>query len=308
MLLCPDCRHELDVAKPTCGLCGWTFCHHDHVWCMLSSRDATSSQFREYKDIYDTLAERNARTPSLSQRYIEILADQFVTAIGSVAGANVCDVGAGRGAFIARAQRDGASSLTAVDVAIESLTAIQRSFGVRAIQANAENLPFQEEFDVLSATDILEHVVNVANFMITANWSLRPGGLLAIRVPHRENLKYYSRFFGLPFPFAHLRTFNRQLLKDTIEHYGFKVLRMSLNGFEHTRLHDFWQGSAIGRQLSSVIRNQFATDADVARVNPQLGRLFMKPIEITAIAVKTEDVATANAYSSFFDYKKADKG
>jgi hypothetical protein len=34
----------------------------------------------------------------------------------------------------------------------------------------------------------------------------------------------------------------------------------------------------------------------------------MKPIEIKAIAVKTEHAATANAYANFFDHKKADKG
>ena len=84
-----------------------------------------------------------------------------------------CDVGSGRGYLVEEAVERKAKTITAVDIATPSLEAVAKLGPVTAILANAENLPFERHFDVMTATDIVEHVLNVANFLVTANWSLR---------------------------------------------------------------------------------------------------------------------------------------
>ena len=80
---------------------------------------------------------------------------------------------------------------------------------VRVLRANAENLPFRDELDAIVASDVLEHVLNPADFLHSALEALRPGGRLLLKVPYRENISQYRRADGCPYPMVHLRTFDR---------------------------------------------------------------------------------------------------
>lgn len=294
---------EFDGISNACASCGWEFRTTNGVNYFLSSDDANAKHVQSYRKIYDTLAEKNAKTPIEGNTYVEILAERLVENIGNITNADVCDVGAGRGFFVKHACMRNTKSITAIDITPVNLELIAKTYSVRAIQANAENLPFKDEFDVIAATDVMEHVLNLSNFMLTTNWALLKGGVFAVRVPYKENMIYYSRFFGLPFPYTHLRSFNKQLLVETVEQYGFKVLRVHYDGFRSAILQDFWKPwDKLERRISHTIHNAFPSEDHVAGINPRLGRLFMKPIEITAIAVKVKDVETQNVYEDFFNF------
>ncbi|GAA0599796.1 class I SAM-dependent methyltransferase [Caenispirillum bisanense] len=303
MYLCPDCRKEFHADQNICSWCGWKKEEYDGVQVFLSTKDANDPQFASYRGIYDTLADKNSKKPSEGNVYIEHLAKRFVANLGDVADKDVCDVGSGRGFFIKHVLNRKPRSVTAVDIAGLSLKHIVDTYSVAAVQANAENLPFQNQFDVISATDILEHVLNVSNFMLTANWALRQGGTLAIRVPYKESLIYYSKFFGLPFPYAHLRSFNKELLVDTVHQYGFKVSAVHYDGFRSAILQDVWNKvPSVGRRLTARIQKHFPDEDEVAGINPFIGRLLMKPIEITVIARKVMDVPVKNVYENYLNY------
>lgn len=252
-----------------------------------------------YIDTYDTLAEKNLVDPTLSNTYVELLARRFAAAIGDLDGKDLCDVGCGRGYLIQEALARNPRSVTAVDIAAPSLRDVSKRLGVRGILANAEHLPFEDHFDVLSATDILEHVLNVSNFLVTANWALREDGVLAVRVPYREGLLYYSNYFGLPMHYTHLRTFDRRTLVDMIETFSFRVERVHYDGFFTSKLRDWVHRiPVLGRRLPACLQARFGQGDDVTAIDPTLGRLLMRPVEIGVIARKTSHIEAVNAYES----------
>jgi SAM-dependent methyltransferase len=295
MIICPDCRKEVKLGAPC--ICGWqpvNGAFYDY----LSTKDRTSAETASYIDTYNLIAERNLVAPVESDRYYENMAKRLA-AILPLDGKDVCDVGSGRGFFVKHALKR-ARSVTAVDIAAPSLESVTRAHGVTGFLGNAENLPFERHFDVMSATDILEHVLNMGNFLITANWALRDGGTLAVRVPYRENMIGYSNFYGLPVHFTHLRTFEESLLREVVESAGFKVQKIHYDGF----LPSYpWKWTP--RIAIEAIRRHFGSDDDVTRISPAIGRLFMKPIEITAVAVKVLHVHTTDAYEALRKFHEA---
>ena len=64
------------------------------------------------------------------------------------------------------------------------------------VMAHAENLPFRDAFDLVIATDILEHLLNVGDFMISMRESLTSGARLVVRVPYKDRMLQYARLNG----------------------------------------------------------------------------------------------------------------
>jgi SAM-dependent methyltransferase len=288
MLVCPDCRN------PTPCSCGWTPKDRGSFTDWLSTKDRSGS-LSSYIDTYDLLAEHNQNDPTLSNRYVEHLARRFMSLI-EVTDKDFCDVGSGRGYLVGEAIERKARSITAVDIAARSLEGMSTRGPITAILANAENLPFERHFDVMTATDIVEHVLNVANFLVTANWSLKDGGVLAVRVPFRENMIWYSNFHGLPMHYTHLRTFDRRLIVDLLECGGFKVRRVHYDGFLNGRMQPWldWIPKLKARAIAEI-QKRFEPN-DVTSINPTLGLLLMRPAEISVVAVKVEHLAVRDMY------------
>lgn len=85
--------------------------------------------------------------------------------------------------------------------------------GLNVILAKIEDMPYTEEqFDLIICTDVLEHVVDL-NLCIDKILSvLKPGGLLIVRVPNREDLSLYLRHH-YPYNMAHIRAFDEYSLE-----------------------------------------------------------------------------------------------
>lgn len=90
------------------------------------------------------------------------------------------------------------------------------------IQVDARSLPYQEEFDVLGAFDVLEHVdkdqVALGEFFRSA----RRGGGIIVTVPQHPTL--WSRWDEFS---AHQRRYTRQALIRRVEAAGFRVRWMT---------------------------------------------------------------------------------
>lgn len=301
MIVCPDCREALTVPTSPCPFCTWMPYEREGCLDYLSRRDRESHEIQQYVQTYNVLAERNITQPIESDAYVEGLAATLVDRLGDIGGQRICDVGSGRGYLIKHMLLKGASEVTAVDIADVSLGVVAKKFGVRAFLANAENLPFVKEFDVITATDILEHVLNTSNFLVTANWALREGGRLAVRVPYLEAMLPYSNFHGLPMHYTHLRTFDRRVLKHMIEECGFRVQSIFYDGFNPDYMHGFWKKWS---WLHDTLRTRVVARLEhvVSRGNPIIARALMKPIEICAIARKFVHVEPRNYHRSLAEF------
>lgn len=306
MIVCSDCRTELINDSSPCGSCGWQPIRNGSWVELLRSADRSDPAIVSYIDTYDTLAERNRDAPITSNRHVEILSENFARAIGSVHGLDVCDVGSGRGYLIKNFLKTEPKSITAIDIAAPSLADVVAKYGATGYLANAEHLPFLEHFDVISATDIIEHVLNVSNFLVTANWSLRPGGILAARVPYLENFLYYSNYHGLPVHYTHIRTFDRRTFVELISSFGFRVEKVMYDGFDPNYPNKFVARFPKVRQyLYKELCKRFGGADAVTRINPHIGRLIMKPIEIGIIARKVERLIPVDAHTTFRQFHHA---
>jgi SAM-dependent methyltransferase len=147
--------------------------------------------------------------------------------------------------------------------------------------ANAENLPYDQAFDLVVASEILEHVLNVGDFLISLHRSLVPGGRTVIRVPYKEDLRQYARQSGCPYRFVHLRTFTRSSLVDMVRQSGFKIRRLYYDGHYEGRRRRATE------LLAPVFRPYFDRVLEDGVPSPGmssgLARLLLRPVTLTAV-------------------------
>jgi len=100
--------------------------------------------------------------------------------------------------------------------------AARRLPAVELFQMDARRIPFRDEFDVIGAFDVLEHVKEDEEVLAQMYRATRKGGGILITVPHH-------RFLWSPVDeFArHVRRYETRELKEKVERAGFSVLRVT---------------------------------------------------------------------------------
>jgi len=87
-------------------------------------------------------------------------------------------------------------------------------------QMDARRIPFDGEFDVVGAFDVLEHIAEDEAVLAGVNRALRPGGGIVLTVPQHPWL--WSRHDE---DACHVRRYVRAELRGKVEKAGFEVLR-----------------------------------------------------------------------------------
>ncbi len=86
---------------------------------------------------------------------------------------------------------------------------IAKASGLDAMVGDLEHLPFPARtFALVVAADVLEHVLDLNRVVAELLRVLRPGGVLVVRSPDRENLAPYLTDAN-PYRYVHLRRFDR---------------------------------------------------------------------------------------------------
>jgi SAM-dependent methyltransferase len=231
MLACPNCRHAVRLEALECASCGWRGEYRHGVPIVISDADRADPIFSSYLENYDCISRDDIAEPILQLDYVRYQANNLMSFLGRVDNLDVLDLGCGRGLLTKSLADKGAASITGVDVSLPYLSALCGISRIQPICANAENLPYDEQFDLAVSTDVLEHVLNVGSYLHSLNRALRPGGRTCIRVPLNENLLTYAAALGCKYRFVHLRSFNKSLIRDALEGAGFRVDRFRLDGF-----------------------------------------------------------------------------
>lgn len=119
-------------------------------------------------------------------------------------GARVLDVGVGLGRLLAPLsdlERHG------IDISIGYLN-VARDCGITVACARIEDMPYQDGvFDLAVCCDVFEHVLDLYHCSKQIIRVIRPGGLLILRVPYKEDLSSYLDD-SAAYEFVHLRTFD----------------------------------------------------------------------------------------------------
>ncbi|MBN8522320.1 MAG: class I SAM-dependent methyltransferase [Rickettsiales bacterium] len=290
MLICPDCRNPIESLS--CSNCDWrsSSSPNDKILNLLGRKDLNDSIFKLYLENYDQICNDDLEESVLPQKYLRHNAKSLVKQITiDLKNRKICDIGSGQGFLIEELRAKGGNNITAVDICDKYLNNLPLS--VRCIKANAENLPFEQEFDIIIATDILEHVLNVGSFLYCINKALKPDGIIYIRVPYNENLMSYSSHLKCPYTFVHLRSFNKSLFKKVLVDSGFQPIRVYYDGFSVLSPNSFWdKNKNIYKKIINFLARFEKSEGDLAFWPSWFCRIFMRPYEITIKARKTKNV------------------
>jgi SAM-dependent methyltransferase len=295
MIICPDCAAPLPAADTLlCPHCTWKGEHRDGVPVYLSTGDRQDPILREYFGNYDRISDDDLRSSILDERYVENQARNLASHIPELRGRRVCDIGCGKGSLARQLVGRGASQMTVVDLSVAYLRRLSDE-GFVAILANAENLPFADAFDIIVATDIMEHVLNVGSFIYALNRALAVGGTAYVRVPYRESLLSYSPHLGCEYRFVHLRSFDVDTLRVYFESAGFAIDGFRFDGYWLQRPQRFWQSGwrrSLYQQFQAAATKRLQHYTDVTSWKQWLARLLMEPLEVVVIARKVQSIET----------------
>lgn len=93
---------------------------------------------------------------------------------------------------------------------------------VELFQMDARRIPFRDEFDVIGAFDVLEHIKQDEEVLAQMHQATRKGGGIIITVPHH-------RFLWSPVDeFArHVRRYETRELREKVKRAGFSIVRIT---------------------------------------------------------------------------------
>jgi ubiquinone/menaquinone biosynthesis C-methylase UbiE len=145
---------------------------------------------------------------------------------GVRAGDRALDLGCGEGTFITELQAAGAASVTGADVAEAALDrARARHPGIEFRRVPFDGpLPFADRsFDLVWASEVIEHVADTARFLSEVRRVLAPGGRVLVTTPNHSRLRLlidgiepHSEPLG-----DHLHLYTRRSLRTALEEFGF---------------------------------------------------------------------------------------
>jgi 2-polyprenyl-3-methyl-5-hydroxy-6-metoxy-1,4-benzoquinol methylase len=295
IIFCPDCDERIYYKGiPKCKACGWQGEKIGNVLSLLASDKKRDAATEAYTKIYDKISSDDIAQQIVDRHYHTREALKFAFYSGAISGLDIADVGSGRGVVInSLVSEGGAKSITGIDISMPYLKLIAEVSGVRAIQANAEKLPFYRAFDIIISSDVMEHILNLGSYLVSINRALRVGGQFIVRVPYRENLLQYAAQLGAKYPFVHLRTYNKKLLIDDMRHSGFKVENIYYDGQFLSRPRKFFTGKPLEKSFKWLNETLNMKDvfADSSSYFIELyKKIFFEPITIVAKCRKKYEI------------------
>ena len=131
------------------------------------------------------------------------------------------EVGSGSGVVLqALRARYPSLELVGVDQNSEAFQYARARVDARFLELDTRELSFEEEFDVVCAFDVLEHVDDDDAVLRRLAAATRPGGGLLVTVPQYEWLWSEADDYG-----RHRRRYTKRVLETKIEAAGFTLVR-----------------------------------------------------------------------------------
>jgi SAM-dependent methyltransferase len=288
MLLCPDCREEIPTDS-SCSNCTWEFKNLSNIPHYFKTN--ISQIIQTYIDSYDTICKDDLEESILPSNYLQYQSNKLLKYLPKNKDARICEVGGGQGYLAKAIKKRGFNSVSVVDIALPYLKNLEPNFN--CIMADAENLPFKDHFDVITSTDVMEHVLNLGSYLYSVNQALAENGRFIVRVPYCEDLLQYTPHLGCPYDFVHLRTFSKKTLKKQLNDAGFKIEHVVMDGYWAYAIKKLWRRSgvisAIIARACKLIQNEvFVKNDNLIRII--FCKLFLAPLEICCIARKVKSL------------------
>lgn len=180
------------------------------------------SEANDYTDNYETIShdhlasmQKDGTNPFIAENVWQEMEHSTIQLLEkySKAGDAVLDVGVGLGRVLSNFP---SLDRYGMDISFGYLKEVQ-SKGIEVCFAQVEEIPYQPEtFDIVMATDILEHVLDLNLSCAKMLSVLKRGGHLIVRVPYREDLSGYLAPEN-QYKYVHVRNFDEDSLRILFE-------------------------------------------------------------------------------------------
>ena len=219
MRICLQCRRTLEIDGWKCPHCGWQPDSQNGLLVFSPEFSADSADYPHA--VFQILAELEGKHFWFRSRSLLLMwaLDHYFPHAETF-----LEVGCGTG-FVLSGMRSAFPSMRLVggDVATDGLlVAKQRNPDVPLFQMDARSIPFQEEFDVVGAFDLLEHVEDDEQVVSEIFRAVASGGGLIVSVPQHQFL--WSHVDEMAF---HKRRYSKDELVRKIEKAGFRIKRVT---------------------------------------------------------------------------------
>jgi ubiquinone/menaquinone biosynthesis C-methylase UbiE len=136
---------------------------------------------------------------------------------------NILEIGCSGGPFILQLINEGYINIKGIDIS-ENGVELAKQRGIKDVSVmDAQNLDFKDNsFDLIVASDVLEHLANENKAASEWNRVLKPGGIAIVFVPAFENLWSEHDIVN-----HHYKRYTKETLKRTFTINNFEVLRLS---------------------------------------------------------------------------------
>lgn len=248
------------------------------------------TEANDYTDNYETIShdhlvsmEKDGTNPFIAEKLWQEMERSTVALIEKYSKPNdsVLDVGVGLGRVLSNfphLERYG------MDISFGYLKEAQ-SKGIEVCYAQVEEMPYKaESFDLVLATDILEHVLDLNLSCAKMLAVLKRGGVLVARVPYREDLSGYLSPEN-PYKYVHVRNFDEDSLRILFERI------FACEWLEATKVaHHAYSGSRLKYRMpradqamrSVLSRMESSFPSAYQRLTPKL----VLPMEINVVVRK----------------------
>jgi len=218
MKRCLSCSFDFDVSNWTCPNCGHQPSRIDGVY-------AFAPALAVMNDGLDPEAHHNLHVVQEKSFWFRvrnrILTDMIYRYLAHRSA--VLEIGCGTGFVLsAIAKALPQAHITGSEIYANGLHYASERLHGRAelMQMDATSIPFTDEFDLIAACDVLEHIEDDVAVLSQIYRALRPGGAVMLTVPQHPFL-----WSGSDDAAHHKRRYRRWELAAKLRHAGFKIVR-----------------------------------------------------------------------------------
>jgi len=173
----------------------------------------------------------------------------------------ILDVGCSSGVFLSDLEKLGfdSNNLYGIDISEKAILNSKKNGLVNTFVMDAQNIILTEKFDIIVASDCLEHLKD--DIQAIKNWKnlLKKDGKMYVFVPAFKSLWSYHDEVNM-----HFRRYTKQELKTKIENEDLEIIKSSYwNFFLFVPVYIF-------RKISSLFKQKKSSESDIT-----IGNLFI---------------------------------
>ena len=182
-----------------------------------------ASDYSDYPDSGFDLTDQNSESSfwvSSRNRLFKSLVQRYLASIGKT---KFLEIGCGTGDFIKQIYKSDNLEITGSEIYLKGLVYAKKNLpNVDFIQFDVTQGSLGEQFNMITAFDVIEHIEDDVLALFNINQMLKEDGVLILSVP-----QHMSLWSNLDEIVKHKRRYSRRELLDKLEANGFQIERVT---------------------------------------------------------------------------------